>query len=131
MPIGGIPIPLGNQLGWASRFGGNLQQQQESGQPYDIPTATGEDEPFDQAYDTVVEQPSYAEDDRDLFGPSIGETTDALGITQGADPTPGDDRGLSGQGGVRAFVGVAVLLVVVYALGQLFTFNFNIGDSTE
>jgi hypothetical protein len=116
-----IPLPLEGQLDQAARLGENLQDQVQQDQPLDIPTATGEDGTIDTAYDILFEQPSSVEDDRDLFGPSIGETTDALGVTDGLDPTQGDDGGLSGQSGVKTVaIGLAVLGVIV-AVGQLFT----------
>lgn len=99
----------------------------QSGQRADIPSAIGG--PVDRLYDTAVEQPAWAEDNRDVLGASVGEVADATGITDNLDPTSGDESGLlSGQSGVRAVLGLAVVLAAVVALGQLFT--VNVGDST-
>lgn len=54
----------------------------------DIPSEVGG--PVDFIYDTAVEQPEYADDDVDVVGPSVGETTDWLGVTDSADPNQGD-----------------------------------------
>jgi hypothetical protein len=122
-----MPVPALRPITEGLRVGGNLAEQvrERSARRLDIPTAIGGE--FDQLYDTAVEQPQWAEDDVDVVGPSVGETTDALGITDGLDPTSGDDSGLSGQNGVRVIGGLVVALGVIVAVGQLFT--VNIGDS--
>jgi len=85
----GIPTaaPFVGPAARAGETASNIYDQVTSGDRLDIPTATGEGEGFDTAYDTVVEQPSWAEDDEDVLGPSLGEVTDGIGLTDGLDPS--------------------------------------------
>jgi hypothetical protein len=83
----------------------------------DIPSEVGG--PVDVIWDTTYEQPGGAEDSIDVPGPNVGETTDWLGITDGADPNQGDPGfaefvdGLRNAGPDWLDEATGVLLVVV------------------
>jgi hypothetical protein len=84
----------------------------------DIPSEVGG--PVDVIWDTTYEQPDYADDPIDLPGPSTGDVVN---------PQNPDGQGVRNT--VGAVLAGGVIIAVIVALGQLFTFNFNIGDSTE
>lgn len=73
-----LPVIVGREVG----------ESVLEGEPADIPSAVGG--PIDAIWDTAYEQPEYAEDPIDVPGPSVGETTDWLGVTDDADPNDGD-----------------------------------------
>jgi hypothetical protein len=86
MPAG-VPAPInfGIEAGQAV---GEAVLEGKSPLQADIPSEVGG--PIDVIWDTTYEQPSGAEDSVDVPGPSVGETTDWLGVTDGADPNQGD-----------------------------------------
>ena len=112
-------VPAAGPAARAGETVSNIYDQVSSGERLDIPTATGEGEWFDTLYDTAVEQPEWAEDDEDLLGPSLGEVTDVIGLTDGLDPTEGDDGGLAGQSGARILVVLLLVGVGLYLVRPL------------